>query len=205
MNLIYTIGHSNLDPLDFVAALKKCNVTLVADVRSLPRSTRFPQFSRENLEEGLREMGIRYLFLGDELGGRPADPKLYGTNGLVNYRVRRGCQDFQYGIERVVELAQTAQPALLCAEEDPITCHRFLLVTPELLLRGISPVHIRKGGALETQAEAEDRLLGAHQADIAGASLFSADRAAALEDALLIQAEKCAYRADPQALEYSQY
>jgi len=205
MHPIYTIGHSNLEPLEFVSALRKYSITLLADIRSLPRSTRYPQFSRDNLEEGLREMGIRYQFLGDELGGRPADPKLYGSNGLVNYRARRACRDFQYGIGRVVELAGEAPLALLCAEEDPLTCHRFLLVTPELLLRGISPMHIRKGAALESQAEAEDRLLGAHHADIAGASLFSADRAAALEDALVIQSEKCAYRADPQALEYSQY
>ena len=205
MHPVYTIGHSNLEPLEFLAALRKHNITLVADVRSLPRSSRFPQFSRENLEEGLREVGIRYLFLGDELGGRPADPKVYSANGRVNYRARRSCHDFQYGIERIVALAQQAPLALLCAEEDPITCHRFLLVTPELTLRGIAPVHIRKGAVLESQAEAEDRLLSEHQADIAGASLFTADRAAALEDALVIQAEKCAYRADPQALEYSQY
>jgi hypothetical protein len=205
MHPTYTIGHSNLEPLEFLAALRKYNITLVADVRSLPRSSRYPQFSRENLEEGLREVGIRYLFLGDELGGRPADPMLYGPKGLVNYRARRACRDFQYGVERVVELAQQAPLALLCAEEDPITCHRFLLVTPELILRGIAPAHIRKGAVLESQAEAEDRLLSEHQADIAGASLFSADRAAALADALVIQAEKCAYRADPRALEYNQY
>lgn len=205
MHPIYTIGHSNLEPVEFLMALRKHQVGLVADVRSLPRSARFPQFSRENLEEGLREMGLRYEFLGEELGGRPADPKLYGANGVVNYRARRSCRDFQYGIERVVELAGETPLALMCAEEDPITCHRFLMVTPELLARGVSPVHIRRGGTLESQGEAEDRLLGAHQADIAGATLFAEDRAAAIEDALLMQAEKCAYRADPQALEYSQY
>ena len=205
MHPIYTIGHSNLEPAEFLAALRKFAVLMLADVRSLPRSTRYPQFSRENLEEAMREAGIRYLFLGDELGGRPADPKLYSSNGKVNYRARRACRDFQYGVDRVVELAGQAPLALLCAEEDPVTCHRFLLITPELTMRGVTPAHIRKHGVLESQAEAEDRLLGEHQADIAGASLFSADRAAALEDALVMQAEKCAYRADPQALEYSQY
>ncbi len=205
MHPIYTIGHSNLEAAEFVAALRRFEIAVLADVRSLPRSTRHPQFSRDNLEEALRDAGVRYLYLGDELGGRPADPKLYSSNGLVNYKARRGCRDFQYGIERVVEMAAEAPVALLCAEEDPVTCHRFLLITPELTKRGIAPVHIRKGGVLESQADAEDRLLGEHQADIAGPSLFAADRVAALEDALVLQAEKCAYRADPQALEYSQY
>jgi uncharacterized protein (DUF488 family) len=203
---IYTVGHSNLELAELAGTLKKFMIGLLADVRSLPRSTRYPQFSRDNLEEGLRDAGIRYLFLGDELGGRPADPKLYGSNGLVDYRARRACRDFQYGIDRAVEEARRTPLALLCAEEDPLTCHRFLMITPELALRGIAPLHIRKGGTLETQAEAEDRLLAAHQMGaFAGASLFPADRASALEDALVVQAEKCAYRADPQALEYSQY
>lgn len=203
---VYTVGHSNLELAELAGALKKFSIALLADVRSLPRSMRYPQFSRDNLEEGLREAGIRYLFLGDELGGRPADPKLYGSNGMVNYRARRACRDFQYGIERVVDEARSGPLALLCAEEDPLTCHRFLLITPELALRGIAPLHIRKGATLETQAEAEDRLLAAHQMGaFAGASLFPTDRATALADALVVQAEKCAYRADPQALEYSQY
>jgi len=203
---IYTVGHSNLELAELAGALRKFSVDLLADVRSLPRSMRHPQFSRDNLEEGLRDAGLRYLFLGDELGGRPADPKLYASNGLVDYRARRACRDFQSGIERVMDEARRAPLALLCAEEDPLTCHRFLMITPELTLRGIAPLHIRKGGTLESQAEAEDRLLATHEmAAFAGASLFPADRASALEDALAVQAEKCAFRADPQALEYSQY
>jgi len=203
---IYTVGHSNLELADLVGALRKFEIALLADVRSLPRSMRHPQFSRDNLEEGLREAGIRYLFLGEELGGRPADPKLYDSSGLVDYRARRACRDFQSGIERVMAEALGASLVLLCAEEDPLTCHRFLLVTPELSLRGVAPLHIRKGGKVDLQAEAEDRLLAANEmAAFAGASLFSSDRAAALEQALVAQAEKCAFRADPQALEYSQY
>jgi uncharacterized protein (DUF488 family) len=206
LHLIYTVGHSNLELAELAGTLQRFGVEVLADVRSLPRSMRHPQFSRDNLEEGLRDAGLRYVLLGDELGGRPADPKLYSSNGLVDYRARRACHDFQHGIDRVINEARRAPLALLCAEEDPLTCHRFLLITPELTLRGIAPLHIRKGGTLESQAEAEDRLLAAHQmAAFAGASLFPANRSAALEEALLVQAEKCAFRADPQALEYSQY
>jgi len=203
---IYTLGHSNLEAAEFLAALRQHAVGLVADVRSLPRSSRHPQFSRDNLEPALRDAGFRYLFLGEELGGRPADPKLYTASGVVDYRARRRCRDFQWGIERVIEEGGRGALALVCAEEDPITCHRFLLITPELVARGVAPLHIRRGGALETQQEAEDRLLATQQMGaFAGNSLFAADRASALEDALRAQAEKCAFRADPLALEYSQY
>ena len=203
---IYTIGHSNLELPEFLEALRQHSVGLLADVRSAPHSSRHPQFSRDNLEPAVRDSGISYQFFGEELGGRPADPKLYSARGVVDYRARRRCRDFQWGIERVLELVGRTPVALLCAEEDPITCHRFLLITPELVLRGAAPVHIRRGGVLESQQEAEDRLLAVHQMSaFAGNSLFPADRGTALEDALQAQAEKCAFRADPLALEYSQY
>ena len=203
---LFTIGHSNLEMDEFLAALRLHAVTVLADVRSAPRSSRFPQFSRENLEPAVREAGVSYQFLGEELGGRPADAKLYNAAGLVDYRARRRCRDFQWGIERVIEVAEREPLALLCAEEDPLTCHRFLMIAPELVLRGVFPRHIRRAGSLETQEEAEDRLLSTHQMGaFAGNSLFPADRATALEDALRAQAEKCAFRADPLALEYSQY
>ena len=203
---VYTVGHSNLELGDFLATLRRHAVALVADVRSSPHSSRHPQFSRENLEPAARDTGLGYQFFGEELGGRPADPKLYTPSGVVDYRARRRCRDFQWGVARVIELAADRAVALLCAEEDPITCHRFLLIAPELLLGGALPLHIRRGGELETQQQAEDRLLALHHMGaFAGNSLFATDRGTAVEDAIRAQAEKCAFRADPLALEYSQY
>jgi hypothetical protein len=90
----------------------------------------------------------------------------------------------------------------MCAEEDPLNCHRFLMISPELVILGVEPCHIRKGGIIETQREAEDRLLQNQQlAAVAGASLFSVDREAALERAYMAQSEKCAFRIDPRVLE----
>ena len=92
--------------------------------------------------------------------------------------------------------------ALLCAEEDPLNCHRFLMICPELAATGIEPVHIRKGGIGETQREAEDRLLHAQKmAAVADASLFPEDREAALESAYVSQSEKYAFRIDPRELD----
>lgn len=200
---LFTIGHSNSDLGMFLNSLQSHNIPLLADVRSRPQSFRFPHFSQPDFEASLRETGIRYLFLGEELGGRPDDPKVYRTDGLVNYRERRKSYGFQAGIERLARELEQSALTLMCAEEDPITCHRFLMICPELVALGIEPRHIRRGGLIETQCEAEDRLLEAHHfGDVASQSLFSGSRAAALEDAYVAQAEKCAFRADPQSVEY---
>ncbi len=195
---LFTIGHSNLEWPTFLQTLRCFEITLLADVRSRPYSSRFPQFSQPEFEGALQEAGLRYLFLGEELGGRPEDPKAYGANGVVNYAVRRHAHDFQRGIDRVLEEMQNCTLALLCAEEDPLSCHRFLMVCPELVARGVAPQHIRKGGVLGSQREAEDRLLDAHHfSDVTSASLFPVGRAAALDDAYSAQAQKCAFRVDP--------
>lgn len=90
---------------------------------------------------------------------------------------------------------------LLCAEEDPLECHRFLMICPELVAWGVEPLHIRKNGVIETQRDAEDRLLRSQQLDaMSGASLFPAERETALEHAYLEQAKKYAYRIDPAEL-----
>jgi uncharacterized protein (DUF488 family) len=200
---VFTIGHSNLEWAEFLQRLRDFQVQLLVDVRSRPRSFRYPQFGQPEFESALREAGVAYLCLGDELGGRPDDPKAYRADGLVDYRARRKSAAFAAGIERVLEEAGRRVVALLCAEEDPIECHRFLMIGPELMAAGVEPAHIRREGVLESQCQAEDRLLEAHHfADVASGSLFASGRAAALEDAYVAQAEKCAFRADPQAVEH---
>jgi uncharacterized protein (DUF488 family) len=190
----------------FLDILKESGITLVIDVRSRPESMRFPHFHQIDLEQSLRATGIRYLHLGEELGGRPDDPKAYRSDGLVDYRARRKSHAFQAGIERVLKELESHDLALLCAEEDPLCCHRFLMICPELVALEVVPSHIRKGGVVETQHEAEDRLLesndlGSH----AGPSLFAADRAAALETAYASQTEKAAFRVSPVEIERWQY
>lgn len=199
---LFTVGHSNCEPEVFFAALRRYEIALLIDVRSRPVSGRFPQFSQPELEQSLYRDGFRYLFLGEELGGRPADPKAYREDGLVNYRQRRKSYGFRAGLERVLMELERSTVALMCAEEDPITCHRFLMICPELVAAGVEPVHIRKGALLEAQAEAESRLL--EECDLAsavGPSLFPVDRATVLEDAYALQAERCAFRVDPSLVD----
>ena len=194
---LFTIGHSAAQLSVFLTALKESDVSLLIDVRSRPRSQRFPHFDQIELEEALRMTGFRYLFLGEELGGRPEDPKAYASDGIVDYGKWRKSHAFQSGIERVLKESADCALALMCAEEDPLHCHRFLMICPELVALGLKPLHIRKGGAIETQQEAEDRLLQQqHLGAAAVGSLFSSDRKSALETAYLAQAKQCAFRLD---------
>ena len=199
---LFTLGHSTMQATAFLDVLQRFGIKLVIDVRSKPQSFRFPQFDQAELKEILSTGGISYLFMGEELGGRPDDPKAYADDGLMDYRARRKSRSFRDGIDRVLkELAERAL-VLVCAEEDPLNCHRFLMICPELVSVSVEPYHIRKGGILETQQEAEDRLLQSQQlAAVAGASLFSFDRETALEKAYVAQSKKCAFRIDPRVLE----
>ncbi len=151
----------------------------------------------------LASAAIQYEFLGETLGGRPSDPRAYHVDGIVNYEERRKAADFRAGIDRALELCSATNIVLMCAEEDPLQCHRFLMICPALLDRGVTPVHIRRGSEFESQREAEDRLLKLHDlAAFDSGSLFISERDAALQDALRLQAQEFAFRATPEAIEY---
>jgi len=200
---IVTIGHSNLELDDFLSVLQRHGVRILCDVRSRPGSFRFPQFNREPLEALLTSAGLRYEFFGEALGGRPADPRVYHADGRVDYAARRKSSEFAAGIDRLLELSRVTNAVLLCAEEDPLQCHRFLMICPALLERGVIPAHIRCGGILESQREAEDRLLELHgRTAFATGSLFVSERDFAIEEALQLQAREFAFRGSPKSLEY---
>lgn len=199
---LYTLGHSSLEFTQFAKLLKDFGVEVLADVRSLPQSSRFPHFSQPGFENLLKAEGISYLFLGEELGGRPDDVDAYRPNGLVDYRVRRKSYAFRAGRDRLLRELEQRAVGIMCAEEDPLECHRFLMICPELVQAEIKPVHIRKGSQIETQEAAENRLLEATGfAGIAANTLFPQARLEALEEAYKLQAEKCAYRVSPLAID----
>ena len=200
---VFTIGHSNHDLGDFLTVLVNHHVKTLCDVRSRPGSVRFPQFNREPLEALLSPAGLRYEFLGEALGGRPADPRAYHPDGLVDYAARRKSPEFAAGIDQLLQLLRDTNIVLMCAEEDPLQCHRFLMICPALLERGVVPAHIRRGGILESQRDAEDRLLELHgRTAFATGSLFVSERDPAIEEALQLQAKEFAFRASPEAIEY---
>lgn len=128
---VYTVGHSSLPWDAFVALLTEFSIEIVADVRRFPTSRKHPQFAREAMAAGLREVGIRYEWLGEELGG-------YRTGG---YPAHMETEAFQDGIARLLRLSREGRVAVLCAERDPRGCHRRFIAA-HLVGRGLSVVHI---------------------------------------------------------------
>ncbi|MCY3672359.1 MAG: DUF488 domain-containing protein [Alphaproteobacteria bacterium] len=162
---VLTVGHSNHAPEAFLALLTRHGVTALADVRSAPRSRFNPQFNRKALSASLADNDIAYVWLGRELGGRPDDPACY-EDGTVHYDLLARTPLYQEGIGRVLRGAAVHRLALMCAEKDPLHCHRTLLVSRSLEDEGLEVAHILADGALESHESVMDRLLAAHHEDL---------------------------------------
>jgi hypothetical protein len=151
---IYTIGHSNHEAATFIALLRQHEIDMVVDVRSAPYSRYIPHFNRETLDRLLGDAGIRYVWEGEALGGRPDDPACYRDGvvrpGNVDYQAMAQRPPYQRGIDQLLERAACGPFALMCSEEDPRRCHRHRLLEPSLRERGVAVRHIRKDGSLES-------------------------------------------------------
>jgi uncharacterized protein (DUF488 family) len=188
---IYTVGHSNVSGEAFVALLRQHEISAVADVRSQPYSRYLPHFSQGPLKAALREAGIAYVFLGRELGARPDDPGCYRDGRAVYARIA-ATPSFAEGLERLRRGAVRERIALLCAEKDPITCHRTILVCRHL--RGALAIdHILADGRVESQQALERRLLEHHGLDQLN-FLNPKTPAELLEEAYDRQGEQIAYQ-----------
>lgn len=154
--MLFSIGHSNHTIEHFVSLLSSAGVKLLADVRSYPKSRFAPQFNREALERSLPQNGIGYLYLGKELGG------------MVREKISRDA--FEHGLGRLVTESERQPTAMMCAERDPLDCHRWLWLSRELTARGIEVAHILATGKIENQHDTEDRLLAAE--GLAGEDFF---------------------------------
>ena len=192
---LLTIGHSNLSAEQFQSLLESAGVTAIADVRSVPFSRRFPWFSGKTLAARLAEAGIAYLPFGDALGGRPRDPALY-CDGVADYDAMAARPEFRAGLDGVVDDARGRRLCLMCAEREPLDCHRCLLVSRALAARGTQIGHILVDGAIEPHAVTEDRLLALASRREPTGDLFD-DRPARLAEAYRRRARAVAARAKP--------
>ena len=145
--LIHTIGHSDHTTAAFIDLLRGHSIQLVVDVRSQPYSRWAPQFNRENLVLDLRDGGVAYQFLGDALGGHPADPNVYDPGAEhPDYGRMERTAIYQAGIDQLLGLARAERVAVMCSEGDHRRCHRHMLIAQTLLGRGVRVLHVQPDG-----------------------------------------------------------
>lgn len=155
---VFTIGHSNHGLDAFVELLRSHGIISVGDVRSTPYSRMYPQFNRETIKSALERQGIKYTFLGKQLGARSDDPRCY-AKGQVVYEALARTPEFKAGLQWILNRAPKERLVLMCAEKDPLTCHRSVLVARNLPKDRITVQHVLADGTLESQDAASARLL----------------------------------------------
>jgi uncharacterized protein (DUF488 family) len=153
---LYSIGHGSRKAEDFLALLQQYGITYLADVRSKPYSRFHPQFNKNKLDEMLASYGIKYVFMGDELGGRPDDPSCYNSEGKIDFNRLKEKEFYQKGIERLKTAYMKGLPiAVMCSERDPCMCHRTKLIGQTLGEQNIELMHIDDKGRLVGQTSLE--------------------------------------------------
>ena len=166
--MIYSIGHGNKDIRRFIEELKAFNVQFLIDVRTKPYSKFWPHFDRERLKTSLLNNSVKYLFLGDKLGGLPDDPSCY-RDGLVDYDRLKSSTQFLNGIDRLVTADQKElNVAVMCSESKPEECHRSKAIGEVLAERNIVMVHILSEDSSKDQGTVMNELTGGK----AGTDLF---------------------------------
>lgn len=186
---IYTIGYAPHTPDTFVEILKRYQVSAIVDVRSSPYSQFKSEFNRENFKEYLKANNIAYVFLGDYLGARVDNPSCH-INGKVDYALVAESQKFKEGLERLKKGMDDFVVALMCAEQDPITCHRMILICRNFCFPDITIKHILNTGEAENHKDSEYRLLKIF--DLYQPDLFRSEQQR-LEEAYSLQGKKIAY------------
>ncbi len=159
-NIIYTIGYGNRNMTDFIALLRRYHVDYVVDVRSAPYSGYNTEFSKADLAEQLKNGQVGYIFMGDQLGGKPKQAE-YFTGDHVDYAKLEQADFYRAGIDRLkVALQKNYRIVLMCAELKPETCHRSKLIGQTLGSESINVQHIDETGELKSQADVMKLLTG---------------------------------------------
>jgi uncharacterized protein (DUF488 family) len=197
-NELFTIGYSPHIQDSFLRILKKYKITAIADVRSSPYSQFKPEFNKDQIAEFLKKNGVAYVFLGDVCGARVEDPSCY-VNGKVDYALLAENPKFKEGLKRIINGMEKFRIALMCAEKDPITCHRTILICRNLTSRGINIKHILSNGRIEDHKDSEQRLLKLFKLNYP--DMFRSEQQL-LNDAYSRQGEKIAYEVAESTSEY---
>ena len=157
---IWTIGYGSRSISEFIDVLQQYQIAYLIDVRSVPHSGYKKEFSKEPLAKEVEKHGIRYVYMGDLLGGKPDDESCY-VNGIVDYEKVKVAEFFQRGIERLrTAFAQQQRVALMCSEEKPEHCHRCKLIGVTLTHEELPVVHIDENNEEMSQEQIIERITG---------------------------------------------
>ena len=160
MKIIYTIGHSSHDNIYFLQLLKKYNIDCIVDIRSVPFSKYVPHFNKNVIKKFLTFHRIQYIYMADEFGAIREDKNLFSPKGYLDFDVIKHTKVFKDGIKRLnVGIDKGYTISLMCAEKDPLNCHRSIMIAPELTKNNFLVNHILPDGNIETQDSLEKRLL----------------------------------------------
>ncbi len=198
-NKIYTIGYSTFELDDFIRIIKSYGITAVADVRSSPYSKFKPEFNKKEFQKELKKNDLAYVFLGQELGARVDMPDCY-INNKVNFKLVAQHDIFLNGITRIKTGMEKYNIVLMCAEKDPITCHRTILICRTLRALKIEIFHILGNRQIEKHSDTEQRLLALF--DLQEPSIFETTEQR-INQAYDLQAEKIAYTPKHELIEGS--
>ncbi len=150
---LYTIGHGNRKSEDFLALLKEFGIEYLIDVRSQPYSKFNPQYNQNELKFFLERNGIKYVFMGDNIGGRPKDTSCYDSEGKVDYEAVKTKEFFINGIDRLkTAYNKDINVVIMCSESKPCECHRSKLIGRVLNTDNIILKHIDENGKVKDQA-----------------------------------------------------
>lgn len=187
---IFTIGHSNHDMPYFIELLKQHNITAIADVRSTPYSEYMTCYNKGKIDIALKSASITYVYLGKELGARPQNQNYY-QNGKTDFIKLAQGQEFKLGIERLVQGSKKYCIAIMCAEKEPLDCHRTILICRHLQKNIPNIQHILGDGSLKTHSQIEQDLIDMTQAN----NLFNAEKnqAALIDEAYAMRQQNIAY------------
>lgn len=173
---VYTVGYSAFpDPNCLFSEIKKNGIQVIIDVRSQPHSQHYPQFDFECMDRACAANQIYYRSYAAEFGARKQDlNSIYPR--YLNFPELSAQPEFAAGCEKILRSVQAGFiMCLMCAEADPINCHRSLVIGKALKERGLEVTHIHPGGGLETQTQLESRLLQTHFPNAGQMSLLDTD------------------------------
>ena len=160
MEIVYTIGYTSFDINKFIEILKKYHINCLIDVRSNPKSSYYKEYDDINLSYSLKKNNILYRNYNVEFGARQNNKKYYNPKGFLDFKVFSKSEQFKEGIFKIrkaQELGYTV--CLMCAEKDPINCHRTILIARNLDINGFNVRHILYTEDTCTQSNIDERLL----------------------------------------------